>query len=129
MADRLGYVEPRRPYDPWAIAWFSDDFGEGAHIGEHYSSSLDEPDREQAADAWESWTVAKAAVQFATRKSIGTSGGFEFENQATARKAMAAIKVALKAKRSLNEHETWCLAQGWKPPKGWTGNVEEGKAT
>ena len=128
MAYRLGYCEPRRPYDQWAIAWFSDGMGEGARVGEYYSSSRDEPDREQDADAWELWTVAKAAVQFATRESIGTSGGFEFENQAAARKAMAAIKVALKAKRPLNEHEKWCLAQGWKPPKGWTGNIEEGKS-
>jgi hypothetical protein len=127
MADRLGYVEPRRPYDPWAIAWFSDDMGEGAHVGEDYSSSLDEPSREQDADAWEWWTAAKAALPFAIERTVGKIAGFEFENQAMARKAMAAIKVALKAKRPLNEHERWCLAQGWKPPKGWTGNAEEGK--
>jgi hypothetical protein len=102
--------------------------GEGAHVGEYYSSSRDEPDREQDADAWESWAAAKAALPFAIERTVGKGTGFEFENQAAARKAMASIKVALKAKRSLNEHEKWCLAQGWKPPKGWTGNVEEGKA-
>lgn len=128
MVDRLGYCEPRRQYDPWAIAWFSDDMGEGAHVGEHYSSCWVEPDRDLDKDGWEMWTAAKAALPFAVERSVGSSTGFEFENQATARKAMAAIKVALKAKRPLNEHEKWCLAQGWKPPKGWTGNVEEGKA-
>jgi hypothetical protein len=126
MADRLGYVEPRKSYEPWSIAWFCDG-EESAHIGETYHPNTPEPDRVANSERWEMWTADRAAKPFALENMRGV-GGFEFASESMAKKAMAAIKLALKTKRPLNEHETWCLAQGWKPPKGWTGNVEEGKA-
>ena len=118
MADKLGYVEPWKSHEPWGIAWFCDG-EEGGHIGECYDATKAEPPRSDD-ESWQQWTIERAALPFCA-DGHDHRNGFKFENQAMARKAMAAIKLALKATRPLFDWENKALAAGWKPPKGWTG--------
>ena len=119
MACRLGYVEPDRTYDPWRIAWYCD--GDlGSVVGDEYDASQEEPDRALDLDGWERWAHDRAAAPFAMH-TTNYIGGFLFEDYATARRAMKAIKAALTAKRPLLDWEAKALAANWTPPKGWTG--------
>lgn len=108
-------------YGPIRLTWWiEEDSDFGASVGDGYKPKETEPSREKDEEKWRWWVAERVALPFADLER-GYSGGFEFESVAKARAALAAIKMAWSAKRPMNEHEKWCLSQGWKPPKGWTG--------
>lgn len=100
-----------------SIVWCDEVDGVGATVGECWREHEEgqAPDREKNEDSWDCWAAEHAAASFADEMN---SDGFAFYSMTTARKAMAAIKAALKAKRPLFDWEQKALAAGWKRPKG-----------
>ena len=124
----------RRSY----VAWFDEEDGEGARVGQENQESIDKlkKEREKARGVrdeeglslFEYYSVEIAAKLWHSQHSgvYPEAFGYEFESDATCRRFRAAMNAALKS--ALSEYDSnvpwpeWAKqaeAAGWKPPKNW----------
>lgn len=97
------------------IGW-DDDGYVGGILGQDEDDGLGESPTDT--EEWEHWIASKTARSFEPAHSVGT--GFVWDNEAHAKKALKAIRVALKAgNKPVPDWATKALAEGWKPPKNW----------
>jgi hypothetical protein len=123
------------------VAWFDEDDGEGARVGQDSETPINKLVAEQAKARGvrdeEGFAMFEYySVEIAARKWVAEHGkhvakirstyGYEFEAPAWARKFRAAMNAALKSARSeYDSNVPWpewakqAEAAGWKPPKGW----------
>lgn len=117
------------------IAWFTDDSGEGAWLGQQAltSSELDallaECKTRRDFIEYEYYYVERAVACAVAAAEIGATRGvtgWHFEEESQRKKALALARAARQAaKREFNTDVAWpdwaqqALAAGWKPPKGW----------
>jgi hypothetical protein len=126
----------RRSY----VAWFDEDDGEGARVGQESLLSFDQLKAEleecrgvrdeEGLSMFEYFSVEIAAKNWHAknmRDDVHPEGsGYEFDESKTCKKFLAAMKAALKAAQSeYDSNVPWpewakqAEAAGWKPPKGW----------
>lgn len=120
MADKL-VVDDSAQDGAIRITWeLEEEQDLGRSIGDGYDPDEPEPNRETNEEDWENWAAERAALPFRDPGARHVYG-FEFATTATAKAALAAIKIRWTAKRPLFEWEQKAIAANWKPPKGWTG--------
>lgn len=126
----------RRSY----VAWFDEADGEGARVGQDNKKSIEKLKEEceeargvrdeEGLSMFEYFFVEIAAKNWHAkdmRDDVHPEDfGYEFDSDATCRKFLAAMKVALKVAQSeYDSNVPWpewakqAEAAGWKPPKGW----------
>lgn len=127
--DQIIVIEPSSDYsDDWRLAWFFAEEGDiGAIIGDHsYSESVLESRMKEAIEKendseYEFFLVEITAMRLAEGSANKDSMGYYWPTKAAAKKALAAINLALKNK-SEKPWPTWALkakAAGWTPPENW----------
>ena len=100
-------------YNGYFIGWYIREEGEYGYYLSTRSQDKEEPSNRED---YECWLADRAAAPFADGE---TDLGCFFETRTTARKALAAVKLAIKVKRDVPEWAETALAAGWKPPKNW----------
>lgn len=108
----------------YALIWFVDD-EEGLRIGEDWNTLKKIPHTSMDKDQEEDWICAHTAFVFSPDY---VEPFFLWDSKSQAALALRAIKIALKAHRDAKPLPAWAqtaLAQGWRPPKGWSATKEE----